>query len=111
MERKVRPWFWFFLNLPFGATSGFVAVTMGYVLKAQGVGDAKIAALVALNTLPHTWKFFWSPIADTTLTRKTWYRIANLASCATILAIAFVPIERAPFTWDWHSWLVKASVP
>jgi PAT family beta-lactamase induction signal transducer AmpG len=108
---KVRPWFWFFLNLPFGATSGFVSVTLGYVLKGYGVSDGKIAALVALNTLPHTWKFFWSPIADTTLTRKTWYRIANVLSCVTILAIAFVPITRAPYTWDWHSWLVPGTVP
>jgi MFS transporter, PAT family, beta-lactamase induction signal transducer AmpG len=110
-HRNVRPWFWFFLNLPFGATSGFVAVTLGFVLKGQGVGDSKIAALVALNTLPHTWKFFWSPLADTTLSRKTWYRIANLASCATILAIAFVNIQAPPITWDWHSWIVEAKVP
>ncbi|HEY5951086.1 MAG TPA: MFS transporter [Kofleriaceae bacterium] len=109
--RKVRPWFWFFLNFPFGATSGFVSVTLGYILKGYGVSDGKIAGLIALNTLPHTWKFFWSPVADTTLTRKTWYRIANLASCATILAIAFVPITRPPITWDWRTWIVPGTVP
>jgi MFS transporter, PAT family, beta-lactamase induction signal transducer AmpG len=110
-SHRVRPWFWFFLNLPFGATSGFVQVTLAYVLKGYGVSDAKIAGLIALNTLPHTWKFFWSPIADTTLSRKTWYRIANAFSSATILAIAFVPITRPPYTWDWHSWLVPGNVP
>ncbi len=110
-ERRVRPQVWFALNLPFGATSGFVTVTLGYVLKDLGVGDAAIGALVALNLLPHTWKFFWAPIADTTLTRKQWYVIANIASCATILGIAFVPITRPPFTWDWHTWLLHAEVP
>ena len=110
-HRNVRPWFWFFLNLPFGATSGFVSVTLGFVLKGYGVSDGEIAALVALNTLPHTWKFFWAPIADTTLTRKTWYRIANVCSCVTILAIAFVPITRPEITWDWHTWLVPGHAP
>lgn len=93
--RDVRPWFWFFLNLPFGATSGFVAVTLGFVLKSEGMSDQVIASLVALNLLPHTWKFFWAPIADSTLTRKRWYVLSNVASSATILGIAFVPITRA----------------
>lgn len=88
-----------------------MSVTLGYVLKSYGVRDGVIAGLVALNLLPHTWKFFWSPIADTTLTRKTWYRIANVASCATILMIAFVPITRPPYTWDWRTWLVPGTVP
>jgi MFS family permease len=110
-HKTVRPWFWFWLNLPFGATSGFVSVTLGYILKGYGVSDGAIAGLIALNTLPHTWKFAWAPIADTTLSRKTWYRIANLASCATILAIAFVPITRPPYTWDWKTWLVPGTVP
>jgi MFS family permease len=95
VQRPVRPWVWLFLNLPFGATSGFVAVTLGFILKAEGLGDEAIAGLVALNLLPHTWKFFWAPVADATLTRKKWYLLANAVSCATILAIAFTPIEKA----------------
>jgi MFS family permease len=83
------------LNLPFGATSGFVSVMIGFLLKKQGLGDDIIASLVALNLLPHTWKVLWAPIADSTLTRKRWYMFGNLASCATILAIAFTPIAKA----------------
>jgi MFS family permease len=83
------------LNLPFGATSGFVSVMIGFLLKKQGMGDDIIASLVALNLLPHTWKVLWAPIADSTLTRKRWYMFGNLASCATILAIAFTPIAKA----------------
>ncbi|HEY5927442.1 MAG TPA: MFS transporter [Kofleriaceae bacterium] len=93
--RKVRPWIWFILNLPFGATSGFVSVMLGFLLKKQGMGDDVLASLVALNLLPHTWKFFWAPIADSTMTRKRWYIGANLLSCGTILGLAFVPITRA----------------
>ena len=95
MQRHLNPQVWFTLNLPFGATSGFVAVMLGFLLKKQGMGDDVIASLVALNLLPHTWKFFWAPIADSTLTRKRWYVLSNLVSCATILGLAFVPITRA----------------
>ncbi|MCA9678774.1 MAG: MFS transporter [Myxococcales bacterium] len=96
--RGTRPWLWAILNLPFGATSGFVAVMLGFILKKQGMGDDVIASLVALNLLPHTWKVLWAPIADSTLTRKRWYVLSNVASCATILALAFVPITRGNLT-------------
>jgi MFS transporter, PAT family, beta-lactamase induction signal transducer AmpG len=82
-----------FLNLPFGATSGFVSVMLGSLLREQGMNDVAIASIVALNLLPHTWKFAWAPIADSTLTRKRWYVLANLASCITILALAFIPVN------------------
>jgi len=91
-SRRVRVPVWALLNLPFGVTSGFVSVMLGFILKKQGMGEAVIATLVASNLLPHTWKVIWAPIADSTLTRKKWYVLGNVASCATILALAFVPI-------------------
>ena len=66
----MSPVLWFILFLPFGATSGFVSVTIGYLAKQQGIGDAAIASLVALNTLPHTFKFLWAPLPDATFTRR-----------------------------------------
>lgn len=101
---KVHPYTWFVLNLPFGATSGFVSVMLGFILKQQGMSDAVIAGLVALNLLPHTWKVFWAPIADSTLTRKRWYILGNVISCATILGLAFVPITKGNL--DVIKWLV-----
>lgn len=92
--KPVAPWLWGLLNLPFGVTSGFVGVTLAYILSDAGLPDSTVAGLVAFNLLPHTWKFFWSPIADVTLTRKRWYTIGNLISTATIVAIAFTPIEK-----------------
>ncbi|NVB80058.1 MAG: MFS transporter [Kofleriaceae bacterium] len=91
---KVHPYTWFVLNLPFGATSGFVSVMLGFILHKQGMSDAVVASLVALNLLPHTWKVFWAPIADSTMTRKRWYILANVTSCLTILGLAFVPITK-----------------
>jgi MFS family permease len=64
------------------------------LLRGQGLKDDAISSIVALNLLPHTWKFLWAPIADSTLTRKRWYLLGNGASCATILALAFIPVTR-----------------
>lgn len=90
----MNPILWGILFLPFGVTSGFVSVMIGFILKQQGMTDAAIASVVAINLLPHTWKVAWAPIADSTLTRKRWYILANGASCATILGLAFVPITK-----------------
>ena len=87
-----------FLFLPFGATSGFVSVTIGYLAKQQGLGDAAIAGLVATNLLPHTFKFFWAPLPDTLLTRRRWYLISNMVSSITLVVIGFVPVS--PQTGD-----------
>jgi MFS family permease len=82
-----------FLNLPFGATSGFVSGMLGFLLKEKGAGDDVLATLGALSLFPNTWKFVWAPIADSTLTRKRWYILANIASCAILGVLAFVPID------------------
>ena len=38
------------------------------------------------------WKFFWSPIADTTLTRKRWYLISNAVVALSLFALATIPL-------------------
>ena len=50
--RHVRPWLWGLLYLPFGVTSGFVSVTLAYILSQRGLPDSTIAGMVALNLLP-----------------------------------------------------------
>ena len=81
------------LFLPFGATSGFVMVTIGYLAKQQGLGDAAIAGLVAINIFPHTFKFFWAPLPDTLFTRRRWYLASNIVSSITLIAVGFVPVS------------------
>jgi PAT family beta-lactamase induction signal transducer AmpG len=91
--RLVHPSIWMFLFLPFGATSGFVSVTIGYTARQQGLGDAAIAGLVAINTLPHTFKFLWAPIPDTTFSRRGWYLLSNIVSTITLISLGLVPVR------------------
>jgi MFS family permease len=93
MPRIVHPSVWMVLFFPFGATSGFVSVTIGYLAKQQGIGDAAIAGLVAMSVLPHTFKFFWAPLPDTTFTRRRWYFASNVLSSLTLIGLALVPIR------------------
>jgi len=74
------------LIVPFGLTSGFLTVTLGYQLAHKGVGAADIAGLIALSYIPHPWRFLWAPLVDTTLTRKRWYTMATLACGLGFLA-------------------------
>ena len=63
-----HPWVFLALVLPFGASTGYVTVTLAFMLAAKGVTVAAIGALSAASTLPQTWKVLWAPLVDTTLT-------------------------------------------
>jgi PAT family beta-lactamase induction signal transducer AmpG len=94
-SRHVHPVVFLFLILPFGVMSGYLTVAIAYLLSHAGMSVERIAALVALSFLPHTWKFAWAPIADTTLSRKAWYLIAGTVSAAGLCAMGAVPATGA----------------
>ncbi len=89
-----HPVVYLLLCIPFGATSGYVIVTLAYLLSQSGVSVAAIAGLVAINLLPQTWKALWAPIVDTTLTSKRWYLIAAVATAISLAAIGFFPVTQ-----------------
>lgn len=89
--RRLHPWVFMILIIPFGVIGGYVQVSIGYLLTQAGVPVERTAGLVALGILPHTWKFLWAPIADTTLSRRRWYLIASVLSAAGIFAIGAIP--------------------
>ena len=93
--RAAHPAVYAFLNVPFGAMGGFLGVTIAYLLSQGQVSAADIATLVALGYVPHTWKFAWAPLVDTTLTRKRWYVLGALLSSIGIAAMGAVPAEAA----------------
>jgi len=79
------------LIIPFGLVTGFISVTLGYLLGKAGVKAEGVAALVAVSFIPQTWKFLWAPVADLTLTRKRWYALAAMASGIGLAALGAIP--------------------
>lgn len=94
-HRHVHPSVFMFLILPFGVMGGYVTVALAYLFSHAGVSVDRVAALVAIGILPHTWKFAWAPLVDTTLSRKKWYGIACVATAIGILATGLMPIKQA----------------
>jgi MFS family permease len=94
-RKPVHPFLFTILILPMGISSGYVTVTLGYLLSQAGVSVEKIAALVAASLLPHVFKFLWAPVVDSTLTYKRWYKLANVVGFLGIMAIAIVPFKES----------------
>lgn len=92
---RLHPVVFAFLILPFGVIGGYVGVAVGYRLGQGGVPTEAIAAMLAMSYLPHSWKFLWAPIVDTTLRRKVWYIASTLAMSAGLLALGTVPTSAA----------------
>ena len=95
------------LIIPFGATSGFVTVALAFLATRHGLSVQQGAELVALSLVPQVWKFFWSPVSDTTLTRRRWYLMANSAVALGLLALCMVPL--GPSTWVLMQGVVLAT--
>jgi PAT family beta-lactamase induction signal transducer AmpG len=96
--RHIHPWVFMVLITPFGVVGGYVSVTLAYQLKLAGVSVSQIAALVALTILPQTWKFFWAPVVDLTLTQKKWYILAGVLCAVGTAAMGWLPATRAGLT-------------
>jgi MFS family permease len=70
--------------------SGYIGVTLGYQLGRAGVNAQGVAALVAVYFVPQTWKFLWAPLADLTLTRKSWYLLSAVLCTLGFLALGVI---------------------
>ena len=86
-----HPVLFLILLLPLGIASGYVTVTLAYLLSQAGVSVGAIAGLVALSLFPQTWKVLWAPIVDTTLTTKKWFLMSSVATGALMIATAILP--------------------
>ena len=91
--RQTHPSVFMVLILPFGVMGGYLTVTIAYLLTKAGLSVGQVAGLVALSYIPHTWKFAWAPIVDTTLTRRTWYAIAGVVSAVGIWATGMLKAD------------------
>jgi MFS family permease len=96
-ERPTHPFALALLYLPFGMPSGYVSVTLAYVLVHAGFSVEQVADLVAVSYVPQTWKFAWAPVVDTTWGAKRWYVIGVVGTAGGMLGTAFVPAQQQYF--------------
>jgi PAT family beta-lactamase induction signal transducer AmpG len=89
--RGLAPPYYVLLYLPWGLASGFMTVTLSYVLAKATVSVGAIAGLVGLFLLPSTWKVALGPVIDVSLTPVRWYGIATAATVAAMIGFGATP--------------------
>jgi MFS transporter, PAT family, beta-lactamase induction signal transducer AmpG len=94
-RRPPHPFLYTVLIAPFGASFGFVSVALAFLATHAGLNVEQGAELIAAGMFPNVWKFFWAPVADTTLTRKRWYLLSCVLCAAGMFAMAVVPLGPA----------------
>ena len=90
-ERSAHPVLFLLMFVPLGISNGYVAVTLGFLLKDAGVAVQAIAVLGVWSLVPQWGKFLFGPLVDATLTNKAWYLLATMVTGALIAATGFVP--------------------
>lgn len=94
-QKLLHPSFFMFLIAPFGATSGYTAVCLAYLLTEAQVSAEAVAGLLALSYLPQTWKFLWAPVVDLSLSRKIWYGLGLTGIVLGMLLVGSSPLNAA----------------
>jgi MFS transporter, PAT family, beta-lactamase induction signal transducer AmpG len=99
-QRRLPPvWVMGLTNATFGLTGGFVAVSVPEMLASQGIAAGHVATAAAVILSPGFWGFFFSPILDLRLSRRTY---ALITGALTALAVGF--------TLSYHSSVVMVQV-
>src|SRR2546423_10193795 len=91
-RESTHPFVFFFLVLPYGISSGFVSITLRFVLTRLGFSVALATSIVAIGVSSNLWRFLWGPVADLTLTARRWYLLGLGMSAATLSLLAFLPL-------------------
>ncbi|HEY6204861.1 MAG TPA: MFS transporter [Chthoniobacterales bacterium] len=94
-RETTRPVTFFFLLLPYGISSGFVAITLPFFLTRAGFSVAAAGAIVALGVSANVWLFFWGPVVDLTLTPRRWYILAVIVAAGTLFLLGIVPFQQS----------------
>jgi MFS family permease len=68
------------LALPYAFTTSVTVLLMPYLLRKYGISVDQIAKVVVIATLPSIWSFFWSPLADLGLRRRSWVVFSALGA-------------------------------
>ena len=76
---------------PFGISSGYVGVTLAFLLGRAGLSTLEITTIIAGTLWVQTWKVLWAPIIDTIGNPKVWYGLGAAGIGATILFMSVLP--------------------
>jgi MFS transporter, PAT family, beta-lactamase induction signal transducer AmpG len=76
---------------PFGISSGYVSVTLAFLLGRAGLSTLAITTVIAATIWVQTWKVLWAPIVDTVGNPKLWYGLGAAGVGVTILAMSVLP--------------------
>ncbi len=106
-RKSTHPVIYLVLYLPYGIGTGYVNVTLAWLLSHAGATVEAIAVLTSMALIPNTWKVLWSPVIDTTLSAKTWFVIGLAFTAAALAGIAFLPLETRLL--GLFGWLVLAA--
>src|SRR6476661_1814684 len=93
-RESTHPFVFFFLVLPYGISSGFVSITLPFILTRVGFSVALAASIVAIGVSANLWRFLWGPVADRTLTARRWYLLGLGTSAATLVILALLPLHQ-----------------
>ena len=93
MEQQsyTKPYYFFFLVLPYGISIGFATVVLPYLLIQKGFSVGQAASIVAIGVSSNVWRFLFGPIADITLSLKKWYWIGVVACTASLILLCVIP--------------------
>src|SRR5438270_6122386 len=93
-RKCTHPFVFFFLVLPYGISSGFVSITLPFILTRVGFSVALAASFVAIGVSANLWRFLWGPVAALTLTARRWYLLGLGTSAATLVILALLPLHQ-----------------
>ncbi|HLK46767.1 MAG TPA: hypothetical protein VKT49_01455 [Bryobacteraceae bacterium] len=83
-KRGPPPWLFLILILPGGIFNGFTQTPLPFVLGQAGVPVDRIANLESLLQVPTVIYFFWAPLVDMKLRKRTWLMLASFASAGCL---------------------------
>lgn len=87
-----RPWLFSFLIAPNAVISlGLASGALTFLLRNEGVDPARAASISALIALPHAIYFFWGPVTDFWMRRRTWLMVAAVAAAVALVAAFHQP--------------------
>jgi hypothetical protein len=94
-RRFTPPFVFSFLVIPTGISSGFVSITLPFILTQAGFSVAAAGYVVALGAAANFLRFTWGPVADFTLTPRVWYLFGLVTTVGTLLLVGWIPLHPA----------------